>query len=93
MGSIQRAIVGVGRINEFVKHLRQGLQTAKLAGEPSLKVEFLSLEVRVEEFFLSHSQKRGERRPLPLKDIQFSGKAGRIDWNRWPIRLGKIHSC
>ena len=74
MSSIQRALVGMRRINEFILHLQHRLQTDNSL--PSAEGEFQSLDVRVNTF--SYPLCGQDRKAFVLRNIRFQGKRGDI---------------
>ena len=71
IGSIQRAMSGIKRINEFIGHLHGGIQLGHL---PTPSMDFDSLEVCVDEF--SYHTRQGST--FSLNDIKFEGKKGEL---------------
>ena len=74
MSSIQRAIAGIRRIDDFIDHLQGQLQTQ--GGSEPWPLNFHSLKVHVDEFYYP-VRSTGEG-AFALKNICFEGKRGEL---------------
>ena len=74
MSSIQRAIAGIRRIDDFIGHLQGQLQTQ--GGSEHRPLNFHSLKVHVDEFY--YPARRTGEGAFALKNICFEGKRGEL---------------